>query len=55
MHPTLDVRGPFRQHVPCVIAVDQRIDLPKPRSYREPRFLEYRFQLLSALGVEETA
>jgi sulfonate transport system ATP-binding protein len=36
-----------------VIAVDRRIDLPQPRSHREQRFLEYRYELLSALGVEE--
>jgi sulfonate transport system ATP-binding protein len=35
------------------IAVDQPIDLPQPRSHRDPRFLEYRYQLLTALGVEE--
>nr|WP_240942795.1 ABC transporter ATP-binding protein [Planosporangium thailandense] len=35
------------------IAVDQPIHLPQPRSHRDPRFLEYRFQLLTALGVEE--
>jgi sulfonate transport system ATP-binding protein len=37
------------------IAVDQRINLPQPRSHRNPRFLDYRLQLLSALGVEEEA
>ncbi len=34
------------------IAVDQSIDLPQPRSHRDLRFLEYRQQLLAALGVE---
>jgi sulfonate transport system ATP-binding protein len=34
------------------IAVDQDIDLRQPRSHRDPRFLEYRQQLLAALGVE---
>jgi sulfonate transport system ATP-binding protein len=35
------------------IAVDQSIDLPVPRSHRDPRFLEYREQLLAALGVKD--
>ena len=35
-----------------VIAVDQTIDLPKPRSHRDPRFLEHRTRLLTALGVD---
>jgi sulfonate transport system ATP-binding protein len=38
-----------------VIAIDKDIDLPQPRSHRDPRFLEYRYQLLAALGVEEEA
>jgi len=33
------------------LAVDQRIDLPLPRSYRDPRFANYRESLLAALGV----
>jgi sulfonate transport system ATP-binding protein len=37
------------------IAVDQDIDLPQPRSHRDPVFLEYRYHLLAALGVEEEA
>jgi sulfonate transport system ATP-binding protein len=37
------------------IAVNQPIDLPRPRSHRDPRFLEYRYQLLGALGVQEEA
>jgi sulfonate transport system ATP-binding protein len=36
------------------IAVDQSIDLPSPRSYRQPRFLAYRESLLEALGVNGT-
>lgn len=36
------------------IAVDLRIDLPTPRSHRQPRFLEYRDTLLRALGVDHT-
>ncbi|MGN9907439.1 ABC transporter ATP-binding protein [Phytohabitans sp. LJ34] len=35
------------------IAVEQAIDLPAPRSHRQPRFLAYRESLLNALGVEE--
>ncbi|MFI2779540.1 ABC transporter ATP-binding protein [Streptomyces sp. ALB3] len=34
-----------------LISVDLRIDLPSPRSRREPRFQEYRDVLLTALGV----
>jgi sulfonate transport system ATP-binding protein len=37
------------------LAVDQPIDLPAPRSHREPRFLELRDLLLSALGVASEA
>ena len=37
------------------IAVDQTIDLPKPRSLRDPLFLEHRYRLLTALGVSEDA
>ena len=33
------------------IAVDLPVDLPAPRSRREPRFQEYRDTLLAALGV----
>jgi sulfonate transport system ATP-binding protein len=33
------------------IAVDRTIDLPAPRSHRDPRFLEHRESLLAALGV----
>jgi sulfonate transport system ATP-binding protein len=36
------------------IAVDQAIDLPAPRSHRQPRFLAYRESLLKALGVDQT-
>ena len=35
------------------IAVDVPIDLPKPRSHRDPRFLEHRSRLLTALGVDD--
>jgi sulfonate transport system ATP-binding protein len=35
------------------IALDHRVDLPQPRAHRDPRFLEYRYQLLNALGVDE--
>jgi sulfonate transport system ATP-binding protein len=35
------------------IAVDVTIDLPKPRSHRDPRFLSLRAQLLTALGVDD--
>jgi sulfonate transport system ATP-binding protein len=34
------------------IAVDLAIDLPSPRSRRDPRFQEYRDTLLTALGVD---
>jgi sulfonate transport system ATP-binding protein len=37
------------------IGVDQPIDLAQPRSLRDPRFLEYRYQFLAALGLEEEA
>jgi sulfonate transport system ATP-binding protein len=36
------------------IAVDQAIDLPRPRAHRDPRFLEHRHRLLTALGVEDS-
>ena len=36
------------------IAVDQAIDLPTPRSHRQPQFLAYRESLLDALGVHPT-
>jgi sulfonate transport system ATP-binding protein len=36
------------------IGLDLQIDLPKPRSHRQPRFLEYRETLLRALGVDQT-
>jgi len=36
------------------IAVDQAIDLPAPRSHRQPQFLAYRESLLDALGVHPT-
>jgi sulfonate transport system ATP-binding protein len=36
-----------------LISVDLRIDLPSPRSRREPRFQEYRDTLLAALGVAQ--
>lgn len=35
------------------ISVDLRIDLPSPRSRRDPRFQEYRDTLLGALGVAQ--
>jgi sulfonate transport system ATP-binding protein len=35
------------------IAVDRTIDLPKPRSHRDPLFLEHRARLLTALGVDD--
>ncbi|MEO3781294.1 ABC transporter ATP-binding protein [Micromonospora sp. B11E3] len=35
------------------IALDRTIDLPAPRSHRQPRFLAYRESLLEALGVRE--
>lgn len=34
-----------------LISVDLAIDLPTPRSRRDPRFQEYRDTLLTALGV----
>jgi sulfonate transport system ATP-binding protein len=34
------------------VDVDQAIELPQPRSHRDPRFLEHRQQLLAALGVD---
>ncbi|MBY8870281.1 ABC transporter ATP-binding protein [Micromonospora sp. PLK6-60] len=36
------------------IAVDLSIDLPAPRSYRQPAFLAHRESLLRALGVDPT-
>jgi len=36
------------------IGLSLTIDLPQPRSYRDPRLDTYRTRLLSALGVEET-
>jgi sulfonate transport system ATP-binding protein len=36
------------------IAVDRTIDLPKPRSHRDPLFLEIRDRLLTALGLDAT-
>jgi hypothetical protein len=36
------------------ISVDLSLDLPNPRSPREPRFQEYRELLLDALGLEGT-
>ena len=33
--------------------VDVAIDLPAPRSHRQPQFLAYREQLLRALGVAQ--
>ena len=35
------------------IALDLAIDLPTPRSRRDPRFQEYRDTLLAALGVDQ--
>ena len=35
-----------------LIAVDERIDLPAPRSHRDPGFQEFRDLLLGALGVD---
>ncbi|MGW7284385.1 ABC transporter ATP-binding protein [Streptomyces sp. NPDC054847] len=35
------------------ISVDLAVDLPTPRSRRDPRFQEYRDSLLAALGVTE--
>jgi sulfonate transport system ATP-binding protein len=37
------------------IALDEVIDLPEPRSQRDPRFFAYRDQLLAALGVTSEA
>jgi sulfonate transport system ATP-binding protein len=34
------------------IAVDQAINLAQPRPHRDPAFLEYRYQFLAALGLE---
>lgn len=34
-----------------LISLDLPIDLPTPRSRRDPRFQEYRDALLTALGV----
>jgi sulfonate transport system ATP-binding protein len=36
------------------IAVDLAIDLPQPRSYRQPQFLAYRDSLLRSLGIDPT-
>ncbi len=36
------------------IVVDRAIDLPAPRSHRQPGFLAYRESLLGALGLERT-
>ncbi|MGC4878625.1 ABC transporter ATP-binding protein [Micromonospora sp. DT43] len=36
------------------IAIDLAIDLPTPRSHRQPQFLAYRESLLRALGVDPT-
>jgi len=33
--------------------LDLPIDLPRPRSAKDPRFAEHREQLLAALGVRE--
>jgi sulfonate transport system ATP-binding protein len=38
-----------------LIALDLTVDLPVPRSRRDPRFQEYRDTLLAALGVTEPA
>ncbi|WP_155368333.1 ABC transporter ATP-binding protein [Catellatospora vulcania] len=35
------------------ITVDTTIDLPAPRSHRQPQFLAYRESLLRALGVDQ--
>jgi sulfonate transport system ATP-binding protein len=35
------------------ISVDLRVDMPHPRSYRNPELARYREQLLAALGVFE--
>jgi sulfonate transport system ATP-binding protein len=35
------------------IGVDLDIDLPHPRSYRDPHLADYRDQLLAALGVQD--
>jgi sulfonate transport system ATP-binding protein len=37
------------------IAIDHEVDLPEPRSHRDPGFLEIRELLLRALGVEDAA
>ena len=37
------------------IGLDLRIELPHPRSQRDPRFFSYREALLAALGVDVTA
>lgn len=37
------------------ITVDLAVDLPEPRSHRDPRFQEIREFLLGALGVEQQA
>ncbi|GIJ44395.1 aliphatic sulfonates import ATP-binding protein SsuB 1 [Virgisporangium aliadipatigenens] len=34
------------------IAVDRPIELAQPRSHRDPAFLSYRYELLTALGVD---
>lgn len=34
------------------VAVDERVDLPAPRTHHHPRFQEFRDLLLGALGVE---
>ena len=36
------------------LAVEVTIDLPPPRSHRQPQFLAYRESLLRALGVDQT-
>ncbi|GAB4057508.1 ABC transporter ATP-binding protein [Catellatospora paridis] len=36
------------------ITVDTAIDLPAPRSHRQPQFLAYRESLLRSLGVDRT-
>jgi sulfonate transport system ATP-binding protein len=35
------------------LGLDLAVDLPHPRTYRDPHVAEYREQLLAALGVEE--
>jgi sulfonate transport system ATP-binding protein len=37
------------------IAVDRAIELAQPRSRRDPRFLDVRYELLAKLGVDEEA